>query len=71
MYQLMVSHNCGISYAPDQKGETLEELEPRMAEFDNDMLRWYVEKDGEDFFDVACGIHKGIFALVRALRCEE
>lgn len=60
MYQLMVSHNCGINYAPDQEAETLEELASRMAELDENMLHWYLMKDGEKDFERVCSIHIGL-----------
>ena len=46
MYQLMVSHNCGISYHPDRSAETVEALEPRMRELDAQGLRWGLDHDG-------------------------
>jgi hypothetical protein len=64
MFTLFVSHNCGTTYFPEREAETLDELRPRMAELDESMLRWYLKKDGKDFFDEACAIHKGILAFM-------
>lgn len=60
MFALHVSHNCGMSYHREVEAEKLDELRPRMAELDKGMLRWYLTKDGEDYWEEACGIHKGI-----------
>ena len=70
MFQLMVSHNCGMTYGRDREAETIEELEPRMQQLDEEMLRWYLEEDGEPTYERVCGIHAGLLALVRSLRDE-
>lgn len=57
MFALHVSHNCGMSYYKEVEAETLDKLRPRMAELDENMLRWYLTKDGEDYLEEACGIH--------------
>jgi len=68
MYTLHVSYDCGTTYAPERTAETLDELRPRMHELDGQRLRWYVEEDGEQCFDVACGIHRGIINFMRTVR---
>ena len=67
MYQLVVSYNCGISYGPDRQAETLEALEPRMRALDEQLLRWYATKDGEDLTFPVCKIHRGLLAFVQRL----
>ena len=67
MYQLMVSYNCGIYYGFDSEAETLDELQLRMDELDGELLRWYVEKDGDMCAERLCGIHAGILALMDAI----
>lgn len=67
MFALFVSLNCGISYYKEREAETLDELHPRMAELDGLMLRWYLEEDGEDFWEEACAIHKGILKQVKQI----
>lgn len=64
MFALYVSYNCGGSYFKEAEAETLDELRPRMSELDKDMLRWYLTKDGKDFFEEACEIHKGILQFM-------
>ena len=60
MYTLMVSRNCGISYHKEAESATLEELRPKMAELDQSMLRWCLEKDGADCWEEVCDIFLGI-----------
>lgn len=67
MYTLFVSDDCGISYCKEGKAKTIEELEPRMKKLDEDMLRWYIEKDGESYNDVICHIHKSILGVMTQL----
>ena len=66
MFNLMVSYNCGISYTLDKSAKTKEELQPRMRELDQQMLRWYVDQDGNQLFDedCICRIHKNIFEFM-------
>ncbi len=64
MFTLFVSNNCGGSYDKDREAETLEELRPRMDELDKSMLRWCLEKDGEEFWEELCDIHKNILTLM-------
>jgi hypothetical protein len=71
MFRLHVSHNCGISYVKEREAETVDELRPRMAELDEQMLRWYLTKDGEDCFDEACAIHKGLIAFMEQLNAQK
>jgi hypothetical protein len=66
-YTLVVSHNCGISYYPEQSSENLDDLRPKMKELDKQMLRWCIDKDGEQIVDdlsCVCAIHKGIFEFL-------
>ena len=67
MFTLFVSYDVGMSYFPERTAETLDELHPRMEELDTEMLRWYLEKDGEDYWEEACKIHKGIISFMEAL----
>lgn len=46
--------------------ETLDELRPKVQELDRKVLRWYLEKDSEDYWDEVCAIHKGIIGLLRS-----
>ena len=71
MFQLMVSHNCGMTYVPDQEAETIEGLGPRMQQLDEQMYRWYLEEDGEPTYERVCGIHAGLLAFIRSLPREE
>ena len=68
MYQLMVSYDCGMYYRFDSEAETLDELRPRMDELNGELLRWYVEKDGDMCAEPLCGIHASIFAFMDAVR---
>ena len=70
MYDLLVSYNCGISYGLDSSSENLDELRPRMAELDNDLLRWYVEQNGEMITETLCNIHNSILTFIKAVRGE-
>lgn len=58
VYDLYVSHDCGISYQLEQKGETLAKLNPIMDKLDDEMLRYYLEKDNKFFPGKVCNIHK-------------
>lgn len=62
MFALHVSHNCGMSYSKEAEAESLDELRSYMAELDESMLRWYLTKDGEDYWEEACRIHKPFMA---------
>lgn len=64
MFTLFVSHDCGGSYDKEHEAETLDELRPIMDNLDKSMLRWYLEKDGEDFWEELCDIHKKIFTFI-------
>jgi hypothetical protein len=68
MFALHVSYNLGISYYKEREAKTLEELRPRMIELDNDLLRWYLTKDGEDYFEEACAIHAGLIQFVQEIQ---
>jgi len=70
-YQLMVSHDCGISYRRDLSAETVEALEDRMRELDAQGLRWGLDQDGVPVYSVACKIHRDLLAFVRTLRARE
>ena len=67
MYQLMVSHNCGMSYGPDRQAGTLEALEGRMCDLDEQRFRWYVTKDGEELMTPVCQIHHSLLAFIQYL----
>lgn len=67
MFALFVSYNCGISYGKEAEAETIEELRPKMKKLDEMMFRWYLEKDGEDYFEDVCSIHKGIIETLTRL----
>jgi len=67
MYELMVSYDCGITYNFDSGAEVVAELQPRMDELDNEMLRWYIERDGEMDMDAICSIHAHIFSFMDAI----
>ena len=58
MFTLFVSHDAGGSYDKEDEAESLDELRPRINKLNKSMLRWYLEKDGEDFFEEICDIHK-------------
>ncbi len=68
MYTLFVSSNCGISYYKEAFGEDIADLLPKMTKADENMLRWYVEKDGQLDIKHMSTIHKGIFAFLEALQ---
>jgi len=38
-----------------------------MAELDEAMLRWYLEKDGESYWEEVCAIHEGILQSISAM----
>ena len=67
MFELFVSTDCGTSYFKEHEAETLDELRPKMAELDKDMLRWYLTKDGEDYWEEACSIHKSIVQSMKQI----
>ena len=67
MFILFSSYDCGSSYHKEQEAETIEELHPKMKELDDSMLRWYIEKDGEQYTEELCSIHKNIIGTMRAL----
>jgi len=64
MFTLFVSYNCGISYDVEAESKELDVLKPKMAKFDKNMLRWYLEKDGKFYQAEICPIHKGIFQFM-------
>ena len=70
MYQLLVSYDCGVRYRPDREAETIEELEPRMRQLDEQGLRWGLEQDGIPVYDRVCAMHLHLLATVAALRGE-
>ena len=72
MFTLWVSHNCGINYFPERTAETVDELRSRMQELDSEMMRWYLDKDGKDYWEESCNIHKGILGLMETIEsyCE-
>jgi len=71
-YKLMASYNCGISYAPEAWGDTIEELSDAYQELEEQGMRWYIEEeDGEICKDVMCGIHKGILDFIDKLNEEK
>lgn len=65
-YTLMVSHDAGSTYFPDAGADTPQELEPRMAELDQEGWRWYLE--GDDDFNYVCARHKEITKFMQVLR---
>jgi len=69
MYTLMVSYDCGISYHKEQQAETLDELKPRCAELDAQMLRWGIDdEDGRPVYDLVCARHQSLFRQIQTLR---
>lgn len=70
-FKLYVSRNCGMSYYPEKEADTLAELHDTMAELDKDLIRWYLEKDGKDYFGEACAIHKGIIGFMQQVNGEK
>ena len=71
MFTLFVSHNCGTSYFPERTAETIDELRPRLEELDSQLIRWYLGKDGKDYWGEACAIHKGIISFMEAVNNPE
>ena len=71
MFSLMVSYNCGISYWPEHKAETVDELRPRMKELDEQWLRWYVGKDDGEFVDISCAIHSGLLEFIELIAAAQ
>lgn len=67
MFTLFVSYDCGGSYDKECEAKTLDELRPRMDELDKSMIRWYLEKDGEDFWEEVCDIHKNILVTMEKI----
>lgn len=67
MYQLFVSWNCGMSYEKECEANIIEELRPKLEELDKNMLRWYIEEDGEYYSGESCAIYKGIFQFIKKL----
>ena len=67
MYKLFVSYSCGIDYHEEIKSENIEDLRPRMEKCDKEMLRYYVEKDGEQDFEEMCNIHRSIIGIMSKL----
>ena len=72
----MVSYDCGINYSVDRETETVEELQERMNELDQEMLRWYVENDaGVPIPGELCAIHASVLdsmaELVTFLRASQ
>jgi len=59
MWYLKVSYNCGVNYITADKNEDPEKLIEKGEEFNKKMLRWYIEDDKGDFYDVS-KIHKSI-----------
>ena len=70
MYQLMVFHDCGRHYSPDQSAQTPDELVLRMKELDIQGFRWHLTKDGGIVPGFACRVHRGMLALVWAADVE-
>ena len=69
MYSLEVSHDCGISYHVESSREDPTAFEKRCKALDSQMLRWCIKsKDGE--IVALCGIHKNIFATLKALNTD-
>ena len=68
MYTLRVSFDSGSCYSIDKQAETMEELEPRCVELDQQGWRWYIENDvGEQDTTRPCAIHSGIIAFLNQL----
>ena len=64
MFALYVSYDCGVSYSKIAEAKTLDELRPKMREFDEDRLRWYLTKDGEDYWEELSTIHSNILLVM-------
>ncbi len=70
-FDLFTSWDCGISYQKELENKTLDELHPRLAELDKNMLRWYLERDGELEHEVLCGIYKEILRIFKPAQLAE
>lgn len=67
MFDLYVSYDCGVHYCLECSAPTVEEMQPKLDELDKSYLRWYLNKDGQDYFEEMCGIHKGIISLINKI----
>ena len=68
MFALYVSLDAGCSYDFEREAETLDELRPRMAQLDEQLLRWYLTKDGKDYHDEVCRVHREILYGIEMVR---
>lgn len=67
---IMVSHDCGISYHPLMKSDSVDELVTRTEKREDPLediswCRWYIEnEDGQMDYEHISPIHKGILRLI-------
>jgi len=66
MIKLLVSYDCGVHYGLDREAEEIKDLQERMIELDNEMLRWVVEDDNGEML-AFCNIHHSIINTMRGL----
>jgi ADP-dependent phosphofructokinase/glucokinase len=69
---IFVSYDCGIQYQPYMTSSDINELVEKGKEFDEQMLRWYIEDpDGNMDCEHLSGIHRSIVNTMRLLNGEE
>lgn len=67
MYELYVSDDCGQTYIKTIEAVSIDELEGEIKKADDEMLRWYLMKDGKDVDDVMCAAHRSILECLEKI----
>lgn len=64
--RLLINRNCGAGpYYEVARSDDIEELKARGAEYDEQMIRWYICRDDDDEPVEFSAIHKSIVDTIR------